>query len=210
MKKIMMMVVAAMMVTVNANAQVEDLRHEIGVTYGTGLSVVGDGIGEGLGLAMANGLIGLGKYGTETYDEKDFGTLSLEYFYHLNNPRVAIGGILGYATTSQKYRDQNSKVYEGDRTRSYYTVMPSFKYYWVNKEYFGLYSKAAIGATFVHVKANSEKDGKNESATENKTYFAFQASFIGVEGGIKNLRAFVEGGFGEQGIVALGGLRVKF
>ena len=40
MKKIMMMVVAAMMVTVNANAQVEDLRHEIGVTYGTGLSVV--------------------------------------------------------------------------------------------------------------------------------------------------------------------------
>ena len=133
MKKIMMMVVAAMMVTVNANAQVEDLRHEIGVTYGTGLSVFGDGIGEGLGLAIANGMFGGGKFGTETYDEKDFGTLSLEYFYHLNNPRVAIGGILGYATTSQKYRYHNSKVYEGDRSSSYYTVMPSFKYYWVIK-----------------------------------------------------------------------------
>lgn len=75
---------------------------------------------------------------------------------------------------------------------------------------FGLYSKAAIGATFVNAKVNKTNDGKNESNTENKTYFAYQASFIGVEGGIPNLRAFVEGGFGEQGVIALGGVRVKF
>ena len=206
MKKIVMMVVAAMMATMNVNAQVENLRHEIGVTYGTGVSVFGDGLGEGLGLAIANGMIGLGKVGSETYDEKDFGTLSLEYFYHLNNPRIAIGGILGYATTSQKYRDKDSKAYEGERSRNYYTVMPSIKYYWVNKDYFGLYSKAAIGATFVHAEVNRTNDTK----TENKTYFAYQASFIGVEGGIPNLRAFLEGGFGEQGIIALVGVRAKF
>ena len=206
MNKLMMMVVAAMMATVNVNAQVENLRHEIGVTYGTGVSVFGDGLGEGLGRAIANGMFGMGKVGTETYDEKDFGTLSLEYFYHLNNPRLAVGGILGYATTSQKYRDISTKNPEGDRTRNYYTVMPSIKYYWVNKNYFGLYSKAAIGATFVNAKVN--KNGSKD--TENKTYFAYQASFIGVEGGIPNLRAFVEGGFGEQGVIALGGVRVKF
>ena len=206
MKKLMMMVVAAMMATVNVNAQVENLRHEIGVTYGTGVSVFGDGLGEGLGRAIANGMFGMGKVGTETYDEKDFGTLSLEYFYHLNNPRLAVGGILGYATTSQKYRDMSTKNPEGDRTRNYYTVMPSIKYYWVNKNYFGLYSKAAIGATFVNAKVN--KNGSKD--TENKTYFSYQASFIGVEGGIPNLRAFVEGGFGEQGVIALGGVRVKF
>ena len=91
MKKLMMMVVAAMMATVNVNAQVENLRQEIGVTYGTGVSVFGDGLGEGLGRAIANGMFGMGKVGTETYDEKDFGTLSLEYFYHLNNPRLAVG-----------------------------------------------------------------------------------------------------------------------
>ena len=104
----------------------------------------------------------------------------------------------------------STKNPEGDRTRNYYTVMPSIKYYWVNKNYFGLYSKAAIGATFVNAKVNKTNDGKNESNTENKTYFAYQASFIGVEGGIPNLRAFVEGGFGEQGVIALGGVRVKF
>ena len=60
MKKLMIMVVAAMMATVNVNAQVENLRHEIGVTYGTGVSVFGDGLGEGLGRAIANGMFGMG------------------------------------------------------------------------------------------------------------------------------------------------------
>lgn len=180
MKKLMMMVVAAMMATVNVNAQVENLRHEIGVTYGTGVSVFGDGLGEGLAVQLPMACSAWVKL-AQRHTTRRTSELSLEYFYHLNNPRLAVGGILGYATTSQKYRDMSTKNPEGDRTRNYYTVMPSIKYYWVNKNYFGLYSKAAIGATFVNAKVNKTNDGKNESNTENKTYFAYQASFIGVE-----------------------------
>ena len=45
MKKYLVMVVAAMMATMNVNAQNEDLKHEIGVSYGVGISTIADGIG---------------------------------------------------------------------------------------------------------------------------------------------------------------------
>ena len=50
MKKFLMMVAVIVMTAASVNAQnkVEDLRHEIGVTYGLGASLVGDGIGNGL------------------------------------------------------------------------------------------------------------------------------------------------------------------
>lgn len=200
------MAVAAMMATVSVNAQVEKLRHEIGVTYGTGLSTVGDGIGEGFARVIVAGIFG---ESTESVNEKSFGTLSLEYFYHLNNPRWAVGGIFGYAYFSNEYQKRSSGQKTEERTRTYYTVMPSVKYYWVNKEHFGFYSKVAVGATFDH--DSREYFGNiSSSESDNHTYFACQVSPAGVEAGTKNFRGFIEGGYGEQGIIALIGFRTKF
>ncbi len=140
MKKIVLMVVAAMMATMNVNAQVENLRHEIGVTYGTGVSTIGDGLGVGMGAALT---------GTDLKNDKSFGSLSLEYFYHLNNPRMAVGAVACFSKFSNDIEDKATSKIEGDRTRSYYTFMPAFKYYWVNKNYFGFYSKAAAGVTIM-------------------------------------------------------------
>ena len=197
MKKIVLMVVAAMMATMTVQAQNEDLKNEIGVSYGAGLSLIGDGIGNGIGKAF--GQLGGYKY----TNDKQFGSLSVEYFRHLNsNNRVAIGGIFSYSRYGEDVQKDNVKV--GDRNRNYFTLMPAVKYYWVNKNNFGLYSKVAVGATYMSSKVTEK--GVDES--NSKMYFMCQVSGIGVEFGGK-LRGFVEAGVGEQGIV-LAGLKYKF
>lgn len=200
MKKIVMMVVAAMMATMTVCAQNEQLKNEIGVSYGAGLSMIGDGIGNGIG----NGLIeqGLGVYKWD--NQKQFGSLSVEYFRHLNNPKLAVGVIGSFSRCSEDVILKSDNVKKGDRARNYFTVMPAIKYSWINKKHFALYSKGAVGITVMNVKSNQGTYSSNDS----KVYFAFQASLVGVEFGGK-LRGFVEAGVGEQGIV-LAGLKYKF
>ena len=104
----------------------------------------------------------------------------------------------------QKRSGSHDKV--GERNRNYFAVMPAIKWYWTNKNSFGLYSKAAVGAAFL---SSTEKDfATNKSKDDNSTYFMFQASLIGAEFG-KQFRGFAELGVGEQGFL-LAGIRYKF
>ena len=201
MKKFLVMVVVAISATMNVSAQVEDLRHEISVTYGTGSSIFGDGIGN-LFEAIGNSISGV-----SATNEKQFGTLSVEYFYHLNDPKAAIGLIGGYAEESRDFTKGGIKV--GDAKKTNFTIMPSAKYYWSNKEAFGFYSKIAAGVTFHNEKSNSTQ-WESDNYDKSKAYFAAQVSPIGLEAGIKNLRALLELGWGEQGVIGLIGLRAKF
>ena len=200
MKTKMMMVAVALMTALSVNAQNEDLRHEISLSYGVGsLAQLGEGIGEGLASALFSD--------TENKDGFILGPISAEYFYHFNNPRLALGGFLSYSkwdSDIQKRSGNHEKV--GERKRNYWSVMPAFKCYWVNKNTFGLYSKAAAGVAFL---SNTEKDFQTgKSLDDNSTHFLFQLSFIGVEFG-KQFRGFAEAGVGEQGFL-LAGVRYKF
>ncbi len=199
MKKSIFMAVVAFIVSVNVNAQSDEPLNEISVSYGAGVSLIGDGIGNGIG----NGLLdALG--GRKWTNDKQFGTLGLEYFRHLNNPNVAVGGIITYSQYGEDV--EHDGVKEGERTRRYFSVMPSFKYYYVNTKNFGLYSKAAAGVMLL---SSESKEMTGQSKNDSKLYFMYQASFLGIEAGSQNVRAFVEGGVGEQGIL-LAGLRFKF
>ncbi len=199
MRKFLVMVAVALMATMSVNAQNEELRHEVSVAYGgPSLSQFGSGLGEGLGLAFTN---------SEYDDGNIFGPISAEYFYHPNNPRLAVGGIITYSKwDSDVLRRSNHNDKLGERNRNYLSVMPGIKWYWVNKNSFGFYSKAAAGPMFVFCK--SEDYESNKSLTQNGTYFLFQCSPIGIEFGGK-FRGFAEIGLGEQGVL-LGGLRYKF
>jgi hypothetical protein len=193
------MVAVALMATMSVNAQNEELRHEVSVAYGgPSLSQFGSGLGEGLGLAFTN---------SEYDDGNIFGPISAEYFYHPNNPRLAVGGIITYSKwDSDVLRRSNHNDKLGERNRNYLSVMPGIKWDWVNKNSFGFYPKAAAGPMFVFCK--SEDYESNKSLTQNGTYFLFQCSPIGIEFGGK-FRGFAEIGLGEQGVL-LGGLRYKF
>ena len=141
MKKFVVMVAVALMTAMNVNAQCENLKNELSLSYGIGsTSHIGDGLGEGLGSIFSD---------TEFDDGTIFGPVSLEFSRHLNNPRLAIGGFISYSKWDSdilKKRGNHEKV--GERKRNYLTVMPSVKWYLVNKNSFGLYTKGAVGATF--------------------------------------------------------------
>jgi len=195
----LMMVAVALMTAMSVNAQSEDLKNELSVSYGFGsISQLGDGIGEGLGLIFTD---------TEYDDGFILGPISVEYFRHLSNPRLAIGGVVSYSkwdSDIQKRSGSHEKV--GERNRNYISVMPAVKWYWVNKNSFGLYSKGAVGAAFLN---STEKDlATNTSKDDNSTHFMFQLSLIGAEFG-NQFRGFVEAGVGEQGFIQAG-LRYKF
>ena len=200
MKKILVIAVAAMMATVCAKAQNEELKNEIGISYGAGVSLLGDAFGNSLlsGIfdSMAN---------RQWTNDKQFGTLAVEYFRHLNgDPKLAVGGIVTYAQFGEDVvnRDNPSQKY-GDRMRRYISVMASVKYSWIDKNYWALYSKLAAGPMILLAKTTGDK-----TESDNKLYLMGQASLLGVEFGAQ-VRGFVELGAGEQGIV-LAGLKCKF
>ena len=195
----MMMVAVALMTAMSVNAQSENLKNELSLSYGLGsTSQMGSGLGEGLSLIFSD---------TEYNDGSILGPVSVEYFRHLNNPKLAVGGFVSYSkwdSDIQKKSGNHEKV--GERNRNYIAVMPAIKYYWVNNNSFGLYSKAAVGAAFLN---STEKDlATNTSKDESSTHFMYQLSFIGAEFG-KQFRGFAEVGFGEQGFIQAG-IRYKF
>ena len=198
MKKIIVMVAVAMMTAMNVNAQNENLHHELSLSYGLGsIAQFGDGIGEGLGLAFTN---------TEYDDRSIVGPITLEYFYHFNNPRLAIGGSFTYSKWDSDVLVKKSQSKVGERNRNFFSVLPAFKSYWINKNNFGLYSKVAAGVGFLSC---TDKDLQtNVKKDDNSCYFMFQLSFIGVEFGSK-FRGFAEAGIGDQGFIQAG-LRYKF
>ena len=175
--------------------------HEIGVSYGLGVSLIGDGISNGISNGIFDSLSD-----RKWTNEKQFGTLGVEYFYHLPDaPRAAIGGIFTYASYGEDVESGGVKV--GERRRSYMALMPSIKYNYVYSKSFALYSKVAAGAMYVHAKSDNLKDNTTDSS--NKILFMGQASLLGLEAGSQNFRCFMELGVGEQGIV-LAGLKYKF
>ena len=199
MKRMMMMVAVGLMTAMSVNAQSENLKNELSLSYGFGsTSQLGSGIGEGLSLIFSD---------TEYNDGSILGPVSVEYFRHLNNPKLAVGGFVSYSkwdSDIQKKSGNHEKV--GERNRNYIAVMPAIKYYWVNNNSFGLYSKAAVGAAFLK---STEKDlATNTSKDESSTHFMFQASFLGAEFG-NQFRGFAEVGVGEQGFIQAG-IRYKF
>ena len=200
MKKILVMAAVALMTATSIFAQNEQPKHEIGVSYGAGISLIGDGIGNGIGRGIFDSMTG------RTWDNsKEIGTIGLEYFYHLNNPRLAVGGVVTYSQYGEDVMYEKKK--EGERTRRYISVMPAIKYYWVNKQHFGLYSKAAVGVMITSAKSENYKDNTSNSDTDLN--FMGQASPLGLEAGSQHIRGFFEAGIGEQGIFLIG-LRCKF
>ena len=153
MKKILLMAVAAMMATMNVNAQ-EEYNNEISIAYGAGSNT-------DLVMSIAKGMF--------TGKQLDYwGPISVEYFGRLNsNNRLGIGAV--FAVSGCKWDDT------GDAKSQYYTIMPAIKYNWSVKKYVSWYSKGAIGMTIA-----SQSAGRDD---KTDLQFNFQASLLGVEFG---------------------------
>ena len=200
MKKILVMIAVAMMTVVSVNAQsgYEDTKHEVGISYGAFSNTTWMSIGDAMGTILT--------FGAVKYDDGKFtGPIAVEYFYHLN-PIIGIGAIGAYAKETKDILIANENY--GEAKNTFITVMPAAKFNWLRKKYFGMYSKVAVGLTFVSKKEDYSK-GNAENQSESIVGFNFQASALGIEAGSENIRAFAELGVGEQGVI-LAGVRAKF
>lgn len=181
----------------SVQAQSDDIKHEIGVSYGGGPLSTWARIGTAIADAIFEPLGGA-KYENTSF----FGPLSGEYFYHLD-PSVGVGAIVCFSQDNDDILIKGQKA--GDRTTKFYTFMPAVKWDYLRREHFGMYLKAGAGYSWERV--NETYNGMDE--TSSSGMFNFQVSLLGLEAGNQNLRGFFELGFGEQGVV-LAGARYKF
>ena len=114
--------------------------------------------------------------------------------------------IVAFGQSTQDVMSGNYKI--GESKNTYYTLMPAVKFDWLRKKHFGMYSKAAVGATLRNEKYNSDVSSSRDY-NDSEVHVNWQASFLGIEVGSPTLRGFVELGTGEQGII-LAGVRCKF
>ena len=192
MKKVFLLAVVAIMAVANVNAQ-DELKNEVGVYYGIGsasniLSYITSSISAAAG------------------DQSSFwGPVGVEYYYHAT-PVVAFGAVASYAGC----KAENEKTRKDDLKESFITVMPSVKFNWLRKKYFGMYSALSARLTIISVSCNDNAKAADPKAKdETLTSFMFQATALGMEFGSEQFRGFVEAGLGEKGELCAG-LRYKF
>ena len=198
MRKTLLLAAVAMMTATGAQAQGYDYetKHEVAVSYGfDSNSQIIDAFEE----------IGGAMFGAKLENEKFFGPISVEYFYHLQ-PWFGVGGIAVFGVNTQDAMSGSDKV--GESKNSYYTLMPAMKFDYLRKKHFGMYSKLAVGATLRNEKYDSDK-ASSKDYSDSEVHVNWQLSLFGIEAGSPTIRGFLELGTGEQGII-LAGVRYKF
>lgn len=221
----MMVALMAMMFVVSNSAMAQnDTKSEISFSVGgytPNQTTLAEGIGEGLGKAMAT-MITFGLYDASktAKDEKTSPAYTVQYLYRVS-PNLKIGGAVTYQHTSYtlSVKNKDTGAYDdvAKNRNNYFTVMPTVKASWFDKKNISLYSKVAAGVCIAFkdskVKSGvSDEDAKTllkEVETKKGTRFGYQVSPIGCEFGSKNIRAFVELGYGFQGL-GLAGLSIQF
>ena len=196
MKKKILMFAAILFCCTSVNAQSQDYKHEISLSYGWMSNSDWINIWEEVIKAPFTGK-------QERKNEKYFGPIAGEYFYRVS-PLVAVGGIASFGHFSYdlyEKKDEGSQP-RGEVTNNYITVLPAVKFNWLHKNNFGLYSKLGVGATF-----RSEKDD-DINHSESDVHVNWQVSVVGVEAGANHVFGFAELGFGEQGVF-LAGIRFR-
>ena len=198
MKKILLLAVAAMMATVNANAWEDNVKQEVAISYG---------VWSNSDIINAFETIGTNIFAS-TGDEHFMGPIGVEYFYHLNK-WFSVGGIGCYGQMHQDLFLTDKKIGKDGEIKNYYlTLMPAMKFDWVRKSHFGVYSKLGIGGTLRNEKIDYDAASKDDYS-DTEVHVNWQISLLGLEAGGNRLRGFLEIGTGEQGIFDIG-LRYKF
>ena len=221
----MMVALMAMMFVVSNSAMAQnDTKSEFSFSVGgytPNQTTLAEGFGEGFGKAMASMMtFGLYDASKTSKDEKTSPAYTVQYLYRVS-PNLKIGGAVTYQHTSYtlSVKNKDTGAYDdvAKNRNNYFTVMPTVKASWFDRKNISLYSKVAAGVCIAFkdskVKSGvSDEDAKTllkEVETKKGTRFGYQVSPIGCEFGSKNIRAFVELGYGFQGL-GLAGLSIQF
>lgn len=212
-----------MMMTANASAQSQyyNTKHEVGISVGAGaFTEIVSSLADATSIAVSATLTTLVTLGTNTAyytygNEKVIPTISAEYYWHVNKV-VGWGGLVAFNGSSRdmyvnwhdNVNDTHRMEKSGEATRRNLSLIPMAKIDWLRCRYFGLYSKAGLGVSFMFEHQEDDVEGGTDF-TDTTVIPNFQTTLLGIEAGSQRMRAYVEVGIGEQGM-ALAGLKYKF
>lgn len=209
MRKYLFMAVAATMATVSVNAQdiYAESKHEVAVSSGgASMSNIID-----LGMLMND----VGRSDGVMYNLNKIHAYSVEYFYRLKE-WLAVGGMLTYGSGNPKATEiaDGTPITEAtngpkiaEMKNHYVSLMPTVKFDWIRRQYFGMYSKVGVGLTSRHERVLYSNYARRD---EQASYLHLNGhlTLVGMDFGSPHFRGFFDLGFGEQGIIVLG-LRYK-
>ena len=202
MKKFLFLAVAAMMATLSVNGQdaYADLKHEVAISTGAvSTSNVIDIFQIVAELEQQDGVM---------YDFNSLhGPYSIEYFYRAK-PWLGVGGMFIYGNGKIKASNMNSGGMIAETKCSYVSLLPAVKLDWVRRQYFGMYSKIALGATIRNEQLSRAGFSRSDEA-KKRAHFNGHVTLVGMDFGSPHFRGCGELGFGEQGVLLIG-LRYKF
>ena len=203
------LITALLLTCTSMQAQNVSSRHEIGVSYGYPTIAFGMFVDSNRNCSYVED----GFY----CNDKDFGPLSVEYYYRFT-PLISAGGVF---TLIDRRKDiVNNKTKVGDYTERYYAAMPAIKFSWARGEFITLFSKLALGPC-LHNKTDkiymqAQRFGNTVSPVYDVTEehssshlgLLGQITLLGIEIGSR-LKVFGELGIGAQGVYNVG-LRYQF
>lgn len=115
---------------------------------------------------------------------------------------------MGLTLCSQKSVTYTDNFDNGKYNNFHFSVLPTFRVYWLNTNVLSVYSKVAAGMSFDYEFIYNSVN--HPTAEFNKSnHFSYQMSPIGVELGAKHFRAFAEAGYGVEGLLQAG-VRARF
>lgn len=143
-------------------------------------------------------------------DNLDFsGSFNLHYTLRPLR-KLGVGAVLSYERSNGDVVCQRKIC--GTVKNTYLSVMPTLSFSWFDFKFVGMYSKVGLSYTFMKSKYNyfdssAVDNDADDKANDGELWFQF--SPVAIEGGLPNLKAFAEFGFGTQGLVNLG-IKYKF
>lgn len=208
------LITALLLTCTSMQAQNVSSRHEIGVSYGYPTIAFGMFVDSNRNCSYVED----GFY----CNDKDFGPLSVEYYYRFT-PLISAGGVFTLIDRRKDIVDNKTKV--GDYTERYYAAMPAIKFSWARGEFVTLFSKLALGPCLHNktdkiymqtqvISCGSEGCRKSPVYDVTEEYSSShlgllgQITLLGIEIGSR-LKVFGELGIGAQGVYNVG-LRYKF
>ena len=224
MKKFQFMSLVALMLLMSSSVMAQnESKSEISFSVGGGTpneKNIGEALGEGFAKALGKGVATIFTFGQvdltdKTQKDASYGPVfNLQYLYSLTS-KVKVGAALSYQRTSNKLlvADNSGNFREVAKANNdYFTVMPVVKAVWAGNKNIGFYSKVAAGVCIAsnsakmvgNAKENTPGELTDQIKSDKGTRFGYQVSALGFEAGTRNLRGFVELGYGFQGFAQVG------
>lgn len=136
-------------------------------------------------------------------------------YWHNFSPRFSVGGSLAYENFRMNFNQYAGKDENGQTIRelsgwdriSFTSLMPGIRYRWVNREHFGMFTRANAGGIWYHnreIDVQADEDHRETHPAGDDFGFAFQLSLIGIEMGKGHWRCMAEIGWGMEGFATAG------